>query len=70
MRMGLPLIASYYGDSDGWRYDKWLYGSCTRLIVPSEFARASVLRAGWISQERLVLARAGVDTVMFSPSKR
>ena len=36
--MGLPLIASYYGDAQGTRDERWLYGSCTRVVLPSEFA--------------------------------
>ena len=71
-RTGLPLIANDYGKPTmaARRYNGWLFSRCARVIVPSDFARSGVVAAGWAGAERLVVARAGVDSDMFSPMKR
>jgi glycosyltransferase involved in cell wall biosynthesis len=80
----VPLIGSYHADAGAFAarvtgsrqagrlvhaYVRWLYGSCERILVPSEAMRASLLEQGW-PHDRLARWTCGVDTAMFSPERR
>ncbi len=51
------------------RYMRWLYGHCTRVLVPSQATRALVVCSG-LPSARLGLWSRGVDAQAFSPARR
>ncbi len=50
-------------------YQRWPYGRCQRVLVPSEATRA-LLIAAKIRAEKIRLWPRGVDTTRFSPARR
>ena len=83
-RLGLPLVGSIHSDVAAWtaaltgspklgglarHYLRWLYGRCARVLVPSQHARRVQIAAG-ADPRRIALWRRGVDTQLFSPSRR
>ena len=56
--------------ADGMRhYMRWLYGACEQVLVPSRDTYARLVADRW-NAERMSVWPRGVDTVMFSPSRR
>jgi glycosyltransferase involved in cell wall biosynthesis len=83
-RLRLPLIGSFHTDLarytgvlsgsaalEGFmrHYMRWLYGHCSRVLVPSEATRALVAATG-IAPNRLAIWSRGVDTQTFTPARR
>ena len=83
-RSGAPLVGSFHtllaeyvvalsGSeylADGMRYYmRWLYGACEHVLVPSRDTCARLVADRW-NAERLSLWPRGVDTAVFSPSRR
>ena len=50
-------------------YMRWLYGACEQVLVPSRDTCARLVADRW-NAERMSVWPRGVDTVMFSPSRR
>ena len=80
----VPLVGSFHTDlakytsllsRSDWlgavmdRYLRCVYGTCARVLVPSETTSAMLDRAG-IGVGRHVIWRRGVDAELFSPSRR
>ncbi len=79
---GVPVVASYhthfpaylkyYGvqamEGFLWKYERWFYGQCQHVYVPS-LSVAAVLRVHGIA-DGLRLWERGVDTSRFGPQKR
>jgi glycosyltransferase involved in cell wall biosynthesis len=67
-----PAYLKYYGiqSLEGflWKYNRWFYGQCEHVYVPS-LSVAAVLRVHGIT-EGLRLWERGVDTSRFGPQKR
>jgi glycosyltransferase involved in cell wall biosynthesis len=51
------------------QYLRWPYGRCARVLVPSQYARRLHIAAG-SDPRRIALWPRGVDTQLFSPSRR
>lgn len=81
---GLPMVGSFHTDLAAYtellsgsprlgqwmrEYMRWLYGRCQRVLVPSDATRA-LLVAAKSPADRLDLWTRGVDTNLFSPSRR
>jgi glycosyltransferase involved in cell wall biosynthesis len=47
---------------------RWVYGACSRVLVPSEAARETL--SGRIERSRVAVWRRGVDASLFSPHHR
>jgi len=80
----LPVIGSFHTDLVAYteklsgsprlaalmrEYLRWSYGRCARILVPSEDTRGLLVRSK-IAAERISLWTRGVDTHLFTPSKR
>jgi len=67
-----PSYLKYYRlqflESLGWKYLQWFYGHCAQLYVPST-SMLETLRNHGINGNLRIWAR-GVDSTLFSPSKR
>ena len=50
-------------------YLRWLYGTCERVLVPSDDTRRRLASDRWPA-ERLVVWTRGVDVAAFSPARR
>jgi glycosyltransferase involved in cell wall biosynthesis len=50
-------------------YLRWLYGTCERVLVPSDDTRRCLASDGWAA-ERLAVWTRGVDVATFSPLRR
>jgi glycosyltransferase involved in cell wall biosynthesis len=83
-RRGLPLVGSFHTDLARYtgvlsgsagleafmrHYMRWLYGHCTRVLVPSE-ATLRLVAASGLPASRLGLWRRGVDPQVFTPARR
>lgn len=83
-RLRLPLVGSFHTDlaayatllsGSRWlgtlmrEYMRWPYGKCARVLVPSEHTRQLLISAK-ANPDRIEVWPRGVDTVLFSPSKR
>ena len=83
-RTGLPIVGSFHADLAKYtavlsgsrrfgslmaRYLRWVYGRCSQTLVPSEATREMLIESG-LSAERVELWRRGVDTALFSPTRR
>jgi glycosyltransferase involved in cell wall biosynthesis len=81
-KMGVPAVASYHThfasyldyyrlgrlENSAWRYLRWFYSRCREVYVPSESMRAVLAQHG--IDRNLRLWPRGVDSTLFSPSKR
>lgn len=80
----LPLVGSFHTDLEAYttrlsgsarlgawmgRYLHWMYGHCRRTLVPSTATRDLLLARGG-REDRLVIWPRGVDTALFTPSRR
>ena len=80
----LPLVGSFHTDLSAYtrvlsgsarlgtlmqEYMRWMYGRCARVLVPSEATR-QLLLAAKASVDRIRLWPRGVDTELFTPSRR
>ena len=83
-RLRLPLLGSFHTDLARYtgvlsgspaleafmrRYLTWLYGHCTRVLVPSQATQTLVAASG-IPGDRLDIWSRGVDTQTFTPARR
>src|SRR5262245_29068523 len=83
-RLRLPLVGSFHTDLAAYaatlsgsarlgalmrEYMRWPYGKCTRILVPSEHTRQLLIDAR-ANPAKIDVWPRGVDTVLFSPSKR
>jgi glycosyltransferase involved in cell wall biosynthesis len=83
-RLALPLVGSFHTDLARYtavlsgsralevfmrRYQRWLYGHCRRVLVPSEATRTLVAGSG-VPASALGIWGRGVDTATFSPARR
>jgi glycosyltransferase involved in cell wall biosynthesis len=83
-RLRLPMIGSFHTDLAAYaallsgsrrlgtlmrEYMRWLYGKCARVLVPSEHTR-QLLIAATSDPDRIGVWPRGVDTRLFSPSRR
>lgn len=83
-RMGIPMMGSFHTQLAEYtellsgskrlgelmrQYQRWPYGKCARVLVPSEATR-QLLIATKIKAERIRIWTRGVDTAKFSPAKR
>lgn len=83
-RLGLPMIGSFHTQLAEYtellsgskqlghlmrQYQRWPYGKCARILVPSEATR-ELLVAAKIRPEKIDIWTRGVDTSCFSPVHR
>lgn len=83
-RMGIPMMGSFHTQLAEYtellsgsrrlgalmrQYQRWPYGKCARVLVPSEATR-QLLIATKIRAERIRIWTRGVDTEKFSPARR
>jgi glycosyltransferase involved in cell wall biosynthesis len=83
-RLRLPMVGSFHTDLAAYatllsgsprlgvlmrEYMRWLYGKCTRVLVPSEHTRR-LLIAAKANPDRIEVWPRGVDATLFCPSKR
>jgi glycosyltransferase involved in cell wall biosynthesis len=83
-RLRIPLVGSFHTDLAQYatvlshstrlgalteRYLRAVYGSCARVLVPSQ-PTSTMLEAAGIGPGRHVIWRRGVDTELFSPARR
>jgi glycosyltransferase involved in cell wall biosynthesis len=83
-RLRLPLVGSFHTDLAAYatllsgsrrlgtlmrEYMRWPYGRCARVLVPSEHTRQLLISAK-ANPDRIDVWPRGVDTLLFSPSKR
>jgi glycosyltransferase involved in cell wall biosynthesis len=83
-RLGLPMIGSFHTDLAAYtrvlsgsarlgglmrEYMRWPYGKCSRILVPSEHTRHTLIDAKFTPSKLQVWPR-GVDTALFTPAKR
>lgn len=83
-RLGLPLVGSFHTDLAAYtrvlsgsarlgalmrEYMRWPYGKCSRVLVPSEHTRHTLIDAKFDPRKLEVWPR-GVDTALFTPAKR
>lgn len=83
-RMQLPMIGSFHTQLAEYtallsgspklgalmrEYQRWPYGTCARILVPSEATRA-LLVAAKIAPHKIHIWTRGVDAVQFTPSHR
>jgi glycosyltransferase involved in cell wall biosynthesis len=83
-RMGVPMMGSFHTQlaeytellsGSCWlgemmrQYQRWPYGKCERVLVPSDATR-QLLIATKIRPERISIWTRGVDTEKFSPAQR
>src|SRR5262245_3790110 len=83
-RLRLPMVGSFHTDLAAYatllsgsprlgvlmrEYMRWPYGKCARVLAPSEHTR-ELLIAARTNPERIEVWPRGVDTSLFSPSKR
>ncbi|MDQ3348807.1 MAG: glycosyltransferase family 1 protein [Acidobacteriota bacterium] len=82
--MNLPIVGSYHTELGEYTtrlsgsptlgaamqaYMRWVYGRCTRILVPSSTTRNQLEDHGWRS-ERLTVWSRGVDSTRFHPGRR
>ncbi len=80
----LPLVGSFHTDLAAYtrllsgsdrlgtlmrEYMRWMYGRCSRILVPSESTR-ELMVAAKCRPERIGIWGRGVNTELFSPSRR
>jgi glycosyltransferase involved in cell wall biosynthesis len=80
----LPLVGSFHTDLAAYtallsgsrrletlmrEYMRWLYGKCSRVLVPSEHTRQLLIDAR-SNPDQIDVWPRGVDTTLFSPAKR
>jgi glycosyltransferase involved in cell wall biosynthesis len=80
----LPMVGSFHTDLAAYtellsgsprlgywmrEYMRWIYGRCQRVLAPSDATR-SLLIAAKSRADRIDIWTRGVDTTLFSPSKR
>jgi glycosyltransferase involved in cell wall biosynthesis len=83
-RLGVPMMGSFHTQLAEYtellsgsrrlgelmrQYQRWPYGKCERVLVPSEATR-QLLIATKIRAERIRIWTRGVDTEKFSPARR
>jgi glycosyltransferase involved in cell wall biosynthesis len=83
-KLGLPLVGSFHTDLAAYTsllsgsprlgalmrdYMRWLYNRCQRVLVPSDNTR-QMLTAAKCDASKLMIWPRGVDTQLFSPSRR
>jgi glycosyltransferase involved in cell wall biosynthesis len=83
-RMNLPMVGSFHTQlseytellsGSKWlgdvmrEYQRWPYGKCERILVPSDATRALLVSAK-INPEKIRIWTRGVDAEMFSPERR
>jgi glycosyltransferase involved in cell wall biosynthesis len=83
-RLQLPMVGSFHTDLAAYtaalsgsrrlgtlmrEYMRWVYGKCSRVLVPSEATRALLVDAK-TRPERIDIWRRGVDASFFSPERR
>jgi glycosyltransferase involved in cell wall biosynthesis len=83
-RLRLPMVGSFHTDLAAYatvlsgsrhlgalmrEYMRWVYGKCSRVLVPSDDTRALLISAR-TRAERIEIWRRGVDTSLFSPDRR
>jgi glycosyltransferase involved in cell wall biosynthesis len=81
---GLPMVGSFHTDLAAYtemlsgsprlghvmrEYMRWLYGRCQRVLAPSAATR-SLLIAAKSQADRIEIWARGVDTTLFSPTRR
>ena len=83
-RLQLPIVGSFHTDLAAYaarlsglavlgalmrEYMRWPYGKCARILAPSEHTRQLLIDAR-TNPEKIDVWTRGVDTTLFSPSKR
>lgn len=83
-RLGLPMVGSFHTDLAAYtrllsgsprlgalmrEYLRWPYGKCSRVLVPSEHTRLTLIDAR-CAPDRLEVWPRGVDAELFQPSRR
>jgi glycosyltransferase involved in cell wall biosynthesis len=83
-RLQLPMVGSFHTDLAAYtavlsgsrrlgvlmrEYMRWVYGKCSRVLVPSEATRGLLVDAK-TPADRIEIWRRGVDVSLFSPERR
>ena len=83
-RLQLPMVGSFHTDLAAYtavlsgsrrlgalmrEYMRWVYGKCSRVLVPSEATRRLLVDAR-TRPDRIEIWQRGVDTSLFSPERR
>lgn len=83
-RLGVPVVGSFHTDLTAYtrllsgsshlaqvmrHYMRWVYGHCRAVLVPSDATRQLLIGDG-LEPDRLLSWTRGVDTDLFTPSRR